>query len=230
MSGCMNEPKKTKKQNTVSKCLVFGASGMDASLARGYYAENEPKLVLCADGGLCNARKAGLRPDAVIGDADSGGEAETESAVNIRLPREKDISDLQACLDYGLDQGASDFVLFGCSGGRPDHFLANVFLLEYLFRNSARGVLADEFGEIYFHAPGTRTFRDPGGFRYLSVLALSGEVTGVTLEGLKYPLCNAVLRRASTLGLSNEPLDGMPASVHTECGDALIIRSRDPIP
>ena len=48
-------------------------------------------------------------------------------------------------------------------------------------------------------------------------------VTGVTLEGMKYPLSEAVLANTFPLGVSNEVFAGTQASVTVRQGLALMI-------
>ena len=86
--------------------------------------------VLCADGGIRCAALAGFAPDFYIGDGDSGGSAQGLPA--ILLPAEKDLTDLQAACEAAIDQGASNLILTACTGGRQDHHLANLQLLETL--------------------------------------------------------------------------------------------------
>ncbi len=228
MSECITTPVKSPDTANKPVCLVFGSAEIkNPGFIFGYIPADCSYRVLCADGGLKNALSAGLRVDAVIGDGDSGGIDCPEGAACVRLAREKDMTDLQACLDYGLSAGMDSFVLFGCTGGRLDHFIGNVFLLEYLSLKGAKGILADELNEIHYHLPGTITFEKCGDFAYLSVIALDSVLSGVTLEGLRYPLDNATVLRSETLGISNEPVGSVPVSVSTQKGAALIIRSRD---
>jgi thiamine pyrophosphokinase len=59
----------------------------------------------------------------------------------------------------------------------------------------------------------------------LSLLALSEEVSGVTTDGLVYPLANANLRQGPTLGLSNEFV-GSRASVTVKRGRLAVVHAR----
>lgn len=228
MSECTRTQGKSHGMANKPVCLVFGSAEMtDHAFVSRYIPEDGNYIVLCADGGLSNAQRAGLPVHVLVGDGDSGGTDCPEGAQCIRLPREKDQTDLQACLEYGLHEGMRDFVLLGCTGGRLDHFFGNVFLLEYLCAKGARGMVADACNEIRYLPPGDMTFADNGGFSYLSVIALDRSVSGITLEGLCYPLVNATVLRGQTVGISNEPSGEKPVRVHTEQGAALIIRSRD---
>ena len=50
-------------------------------------------------------------------------------------------------------------------------------------------------------------------------------VVGVTLEGARYPLQDAVLTRGDTLSVSNEPA-GPETRIRIGCGRVLLIRSQ----
>lgn len=56
----------------------------------------------------------------------------------------------------------------------------------------------------------------------VSLLPLSAQVTGVTLQGVKYPLRQATLVAGSTLGISNE-ITIPPVSVEVRSGLLLIV-------
>ncbi len=55
---------------------------------------------------------------------------------------------------------------------------------------------------------------------------MNGKVTGVTTEGLYYPLWDATLEFGTTWGVSNE-FAGETASVSIKEGLLLVIKSRD---
>ena len=57
---------------------------------------------------------------------------------------------------------------------------------------------------------------------YLSLFAVGGEVSGVTLTGLKYPTKDAVLTSDFPLGVSNE-FTGVPASISFSKGTLLVV-------
>ena len=60
----------------------------------------------------------------------------------------------------------------------------------------------------------------------MKLLPFSEEVTGVTLEGFKYPLLDDTLKRFCTLGVSNEIVEEN-AKVQLEEGILVVIESRD---
>jgi len=92
-------------------------------------------LVVAADGGWDKAEAVGLRPDLLVGDADSLPEAlfTTLAAQGVaveRSPADKDESDAELALLAAIRRGAVHVSILGALGGkRFDHSLANVGLL-----------------------------------------------------------------------------------------------------
>lgn len=203
--------------------LILGSAPFgDGGFLRPYLAAGE-WMVLCADGGIRNARAAGLKPDLLIGDWDSGGAPDPDVSC-ITLPAEKDMTDLQAAAEQALSLGCRELLLCGCTGGRLDHTASNLVLLEWIARRGGRALLLDPDNEVRFLAGGRLLLENRPPYRYLSVIPLDEMVENVTLRQVKYPLEHAVLTRGDTLSVSNEPRGGVQEII-TGSGRALLIRS-----
>ena len=72
---------------------------------------------------------------------------------------------------------------------------------------------------------GSRTVKGAAGDS-VSVFPLAGPATGVTLEGMGYPLTNASLEPGDTLGFHNE-LVGGEAKVSVESGALLVVQETE---
>lgn len=179
-------------------------------------------LVICADGGTRCAAAAGFPVDAYIGDSDSGG-IPPAGAKQVLLPTEKDLTDLQAAYEYARDLGIRRMVFTACTGGRQDHHIANLQLLEQAWRDGVDAAIWDEDNEICYLQNGTVEIPH-GGFHYFSLLPLDRELTGVTIRNAKYNVENFSVLRGDTRTVSNETV-GRPATVTVEQGAAWIIRS-----
>lgn len=198
-------------------CYVVGAMSLSLSLrpcpAPGDY-------VIAADRGYDSLMAYGVNPDLVVGDFDSLGEVPNHPNV-IQLPAEKDDTDMVFALRQGLDLGYRRFVMLGGVGGRLEHTLGNLQLLDWLASQGAQGFLAGEKTVATAVRNGTLTF--PAAMSgYLSVLCNSGTARGVTLRGLKYPLERYTMTGSFPLGVSNQFL-GRPASVSVEDGCLLLL-------
>lgn len=179
-------------------------------------------LVIAADGGYGHLLRWGLGADLVVGDFDSGPAPEHPRL--IRLPREKDETDMAAAVVLGRERGYRLFHLYGGLGGLLDHTLANLQLLCGMAARGERGFLLDD-GVVVTAIQNTAFRLPPGPRGRVSVFAQGGPARGVTLTGLRYPLENAALSDTFPLGVSNETTGG-PATVGVEAGRLLIIYPR----
>ena len=197
-------------------CVIFGAG--QAFSPRKRFSKDD--LIIAADGGYATAINAGLSPDVVIGDFDSG-EMPTDTAAHvIKLNRDKDDTDMLAAVKLGLRRGYNTFVIYGGTGGRPDHTFANIATLAYLNAYNARGYLIDENsvatvitdGEIKLPKTAHGT---------VSVFAYGGAAEGVTLKNLSYELTDAELSPEYPIGVSNATTQ-KPAVISVKQGALLV--------
>ena len=198
-----------------SCCWIVGAGDFSPY----GFAPKSNDLIVAADGGSVHLKQTLFKPDVVIGDCDSSA-CPTEGAEIIRLPAEKDDTDMLAAIRLGLVRGFPCFRIYGGTGGRMDHTLANLQILNFLTKHDARGLLVGS--DITFTAitDGALLF-DEASVGLLSVFAQGGTAYGVNLEGLKYPLTNATISSYCPLGVSNE-FTGVPARVSVGFGTLLI--------
>ncbi|MBQ7625207.1 MAG: thiamine diphosphokinase, partial [Clostridia bacterium] len=140
----------------------------------------------------------------------------------IVLPREKDDTDTVFAAKEGLKRGFKSFLLIGCVGKRLDHTAANVSLLLMLDKAGARALMLDDYSEM--EIAGEKKVFIPDTFPYFSLLALFGDVGGVTVKNAKYPLDNAEIKCDYQYGVSNEVIPGKRASVSVKKGRLLLIK------
>lgn len=187
-------------------------------------------LAVAADGGYKNAELLGVSVSYLIGDFDSfeGGEPEAtvpRSTEIIRVPAEKDATDTQLAVTLALEKGADEILLIGGLGGRLDHTLSSLSILESLDKNHVHAVMTDGQNRVRF-IRSTSYLIARSEYRYLSLIAVDETVKGVSIEGCKYPLKNARLERGFQYAVSNE-LTGNCALVSVKKGGIYIIESRD---
>lgn len=207
--------------------LIFAAAPeTDYSYIRAFLGEHPDALIACADGGLRHARALGLHPDFMISDCDSMPETEGDEV--IRLKPEKDDTDTQSCLREVFRRGCREATLVCATGGRIDHMLANLSLLEEAREMGGRLTILDSCNRIVLHEGGREKFIMPSAYRYFSIVPLDAVLTGVTIENAKYPLENGRVTRAGMVSISNEAAPGSSFAVTIEKGAALIIFAHDP--
>lgn len=159
-------------------------------------------LLICADAGYRRAQAYGMQPDVTIGDFDSLGTL-PEGGEIIRLPVEKDDTDMVVCLAEGRRRGYDEFIVAGALGGRFDHTLACLQCCADAALRGERVWLCDRQNRVTVLPPGEYAFEKMPG-RKLSFLAYTPEVTGVTLTGTAWELRSAALTHTYPLGCSNE--------------------------
>lgn len=197
------------------KGLIFGAAPCaDWSFLQEYRAW--PELVIAADGGVHSARHAGFSPTVYVGDSDSGG-APGAGMYAIPLPEEKDLTDLQAAYEYARSQGVTELILTGCTGGRLDHHLSAMSLLERAAREQIHAVMLDPENRVEFLLPGSYS-KATHGYQYFSLIPVSRCLRAVTITGAKYPLKDHDVFRGDSLTVSNEFRgDGVTVSFTDGC-------------
>ena len=182
-------------------CYIVGAGDFTS---RGL-APAEGDLLIAADGGYDWLRQSRLTPDFLLGDLDSLGVLPSLPAKTklLRYPVEKDDTDTALALEEGWNRGYRSFALYGCGGGRPDHFMANLQTMARYAKQGARICLTDPSYDVF--ALHNETMELPLRPRntLVSVFCHGNEARGVTLEGLQYPLHDAALTCDIPLGVSN---------------------------
>lgn len=192
---------------------------------------NAEDLVIAVDGGLPRLLEAGIEPDLLLGDFDSLEEkyrpyldSQNQAFPDkvLRLPCEKDDTDTVYAARVCLERGFRDIFIYGALGGRLDHTIANVQTLAWIFGQGGRGSL---IGKKTFATVlrGEKIILPESYEGTFSLFALDERVSGVTLEGMKYPLSEAELTNTFPLGVSNEVTAGRRAAVTVREGLALMI-------
>lgn len=198
-------------------CCVVGAGDF---FPRMLPSRRAGDLLIAADGGYDHVRKLGLEPDFVVGDFDSLA-APPDRAGVLRLPKEKDDTDMLAALRMGVAKGYREFRLYGGTGGRMDHTVANLQCLVWLARQGLHGALYGERWTAEAVTDGALTF-GPERRGFLSVFSQGDRAEGVWLKGLRYPLSDAVLTHDFPLGVSNE-FTGVESTISVKAGTLLVI-------
>lgn len=197
-------------------CYIVGAGTF---YDRGF-TPGAGDFVIAADGGYRTLLERGTPMDLVVGDFDSMGFRPDHPKV-VDLPVEKDDTDTMAAIRLGWDRGYRTFRLYGGTGGRVDHTLANLQSLVWLSARGGRGFLVGENWTAAAITDGSMDF--PADRRgTLSVFCQGDRAEGVTLEGLKYPLKDAVLTCDFPLGVSNS-FTGVESRVSVEKGTLLLV-------
>lgn len=185
----------------------------------------EIDFIIGVDGGLKHLDNLGYKPNVMIGDFDSAMYEEYHDkwpeVEMMRFNAEKDMTDAELAFSYINDDRFSDVIAIGAFGGRLDHLLGNIFLLEHY----PKVMFLDAHNRAkLLEGPIERNLIKRSGF--LSLIPISERVEGVCLKGFKYPLEDVVLRRGSTWGISNEFTDE-EGYIRFKSGKLLVVISED---
>jgi thiamine pyrophosphokinase len=189
-------------------------------------------LVVAADGGARYALAAGIVPDLIVGDMDSLGEdlareMEARGAKLERHPVRKDKMDGHLAVLAASERGATAADFLCAAGGK----FGAVFALPHILLAAERmglqcKVVSDHVGMFVIEA-GSRTLQGSPQDS-VSIFPLAGPATGVALEGMEYPLQNAILKPGDTIGFHNELISN-EARISVCEGALLVVQeTRDP--
>jgi len=199
-------------------CYIVGAGDFSPERFRPETGD----YIIAADAGYRHLMRIGAEPDLVIGDFDSLGAA-PEGGNVIVCPVKKDDTDTLIAVRRALDMGFSKIMIFGGTGGRLDHTLANIQTLRFAAERGAEAFLFGEGFVLTVLIGGTLRFSGySGGF---SIFSLGDRARGVWERGAKYPLADAEITCDFPLGVSNE--FGAPGTEISVGKGALVVYWQD---
>lgn len=157
-------------------------------------------MIIAADSGYIAAEKLHVTPTVYLGDFDSAPIPQANAEVLV-LPTEKDDTDTMFACKLAIKRGATELLILGGTGGRADHFISNLFMLEVLHETGVAVTLTDGENTLRIIQDQTVFLQNKGG--YFSLFGLT-ECT-VSLSGCKYPLDSCILPKANpSFAVSNE--------------------------
>ena len=169
-----------------------------------------------ADGGYAYAKEFDIPLKHVLGDFDSGEKPDLSNV--LVYPSEKDETDAELALRLAIKEEYNEIWLIAPFGGRLDHTVANLSLLETAKRAGVSLKLYDGKNLTYLLEQGTRIIQK---YQYVSFFPWDQTAT-LSLKGFKYPLDRYYLTRSKPIGISNEPLRDLSA-VEVHNGTVLCI-------
>lgn len=214
------------------KCTIISGGHIDDVFAVEWLKQNKYDLLIAADSGMNFLYRNNLVPNVIAGDFDSVDSASLEwfSGMDeieiLRLNPVKDDTDTEFVIREAIRRGAKEITILGATGTRLDHVFGNMHLLGIGFEQDVKIQLVDAHNRIRMICGEIEIKKEEQFGDYISLLPIDGTVTGVTLEGFKYPLKNAVISSFSSLGISNEIVDDK-ARIKIEKGVLLMMEARD---
>lgn len=182
------------------------------------YKPGKNDLIVGVDGG-CKAIKS-YQIDIAFGDFDS-----LQGPVNAKrvfhYPRQKKETDLELAIESLKDE-VDEIIIYNATGGRLDHFMANLRLLERF--NNIEITLIDELNEISLLKDGVYIINKDTEYKYFSLIPCIDSI--VSIENALYKLTSGIVRRTDTYTVSNQVLDeDVKITIHE--GRMFLIKASD---
>ena len=214
------------------KFLIVSGGSLNKEFVTKVVGQGRYDRILAADSGMNALYAVAVTPDIIIGDFDSADKKilaffqQNKEIDFCTLNPEKDDTDTEFAIRESIRRGADSITIIGGTGTRLDHVLGNISLLGIGLEEGVRMELLDAHNRICMidHSVTLKKKEQYG--NYLSLIPYNGNVTGVTLKGLKYPLHDYTMGGFNSLGISNEIVDD-EASIELTSGQLLVIESRD---
>ncbi|MFA9375136.1 MAG: thiamine diphosphokinase [Lachnotalea sp.] len=215
------------------KTLIISGGQIDIEFLKQFVAEKDFEKIVGVDKGIETCYKCNITPTILMGDFDSAKneilkhyEVDTNLEILYFTP-EKDDTDTQMAIKWAIDIGSTQIAIIGATGSRIDHLLGNIQCLCNPLKKNIECYLIDRNNKIMLINHSITIQKDEQYGTFLSLLALTNEVTGLTINGFKYPLSNYTLtNQAGGFGVSNEIVDEI-AEIIFQTGILIMIQSRD---
>lgn len=195
--------------------------------------ETEADIWIGVDKGVLTLISKGIIPTHAFGDFDSVTAKELaiiEEKVNDlhQYKPEKDETDMELAVNWAIEQSPEKIRIFGATGGRLDHFFANIQLLIHpiLHGNNLSIEIIDQNNIVFLKGAGSYNLCKDPLFKYISFIPITAEIQSLTLKGFKYPLINRHIPLGSTLCISNELINDC-GNFSFSTGILMVVRSND---
>ena len=177
-------------KNIMPQPVVILAAGIFPQHPYAKKALLDANTVVCCDGAAEKLLTLDVEPHYIVGDLDSVSE-ETKKRFSDRLHyvESQETNDLTKAVNFCVEQGVSRVTILGATGLREDHTLANISLLAD-YADMLEVLLITDYG--VFTAIKKTTVFDSFPGQQVSIFSLTPQ-TRITLNGLKYPLHEAML-------------------------------------
>lgn len=236
--------------------LIITGGNLDIEFAEAYIKTLSFDKVFAVDKGLEYADCLELLPDYIVGDFDtvkrdvlSKYEKMIQTGECFALieqhPAKKNATDTELAARRAIELHPDSITIIGATGSRMDHFLMNVGVLLQIENNGISGQIVDANNRIRLldaAIQNDRTkakqsyavrmvihkdeFLTDNRKKYLSVIPMSPEVKGLTMEGVMYPLSDKTITQGDTLTVSNQITENQ-ACIYLKTGRILVIESAD---
>lgn len=212
------------------KTLIITGGKINKNFAKKYLKSNKYDIIIAVDKGLETIDYLKLQPQYVLGDFDSVNtkileKYKKQNIKIIKLNPEKDLTDTHSAIDLALKLKSTEITILGAIGTRLDHTMANIHILKQALDKNIKAKIVNEKNEIELINKEIIIKKDDN-YKYVSIIPLTTNVTGITIEEMKYIINDYTLSIGDSLGVSNEQID-KEAKISIKTGILVVIKSKD---
>ncbi|MCK5780502.1 MAG: thiamine diphosphokinase [Psychrilyobacter sp.] len=184
----------------IKKAIIFLNGELNINSSFYKEIDYESYDIYCADGGSNHSYNLGLTPKLILGDLDSASIEVIEYYKKLgvkfmKFPTSKDLTDGELILDL-VTSKYNEVLVLGGLGGRSDHFLTNLNLLE-----KYKNIVFEDENEILFNVDKNKKIEGQKG-QTISLIPKT-DIKGLTLKGFLYSIDNINISRRSSRCMSN---------------------------
>ncbi len=212
--------------------MIISGGTIDDTFVLQMLNEVQAEYVIGVDKGLECLYRNQVLPTHIVGDFDSVKPElvefyEKQTQVPIRkFKPEKDASDTEIALHLAIELGAEKVWIFGGTGSRLDHVMANIQILKIALGHGIKAYLQDTNNRISLAEKEVKLCRKDSFGDYFSVFPFGGIVEDISIEGAKYPLSHYKLCPNSSMCVSNE-LQEDEVKITFTTGTVILMETRD---
>ena len=192
---------------------------------------------IAVDGGLRIADQLQVPVDYIVGDFDTIEASildkykeksilKEHGTKIIEFQPEKDDTDSEIAIRLALTLEPKEIIIFGGTGTRLDHTMANIHLLKLALDKNIKATIIDSCNKIYLINQACHLEKSKVSGNYISLLPLTTTVTGITLKGFKYPLYQKTIEIGTSLCISNEIVEDI-ATIEFDKGILIVYETAD---
>lgn len=208
------------------KTVLIVANGKRNSKKFTKELTKKADFIIGVDGGAGTLIQYGIDMNIAIGDFDSIDpglfkKLRGKSIQIEKFPEDKDLSDTELAVRFAMKNNFDNFILNGMLGKRTDHTLFNLSVLIYLLKKKKKASITEENEEIFITDNIINLNTNIGDI--ISIYPVTMKALILQAAGLKYSLKNRIIKKNSTLTLSNIAISNK-ISVEVKNGTVLILK------
>ena len=216
------------------KTVIISGGRIERDFALSFLKQEAFDQIIAVDNGLKFLYENQIRPTWIVGDFDTAApelveyyQRQTDIPIH-RFNPVKDSTDSQIAIELALELGSSEITILGGTGTRLDHVLGNIQSLMLARKKGVSCIILDAYNRIRLMDGVVHLKKSEQYGKYVSLLPLTTEVTGVELRGFKYELTDYTFTSTGSagLGVSNE-ITAEIAEIRIKTGIFVLIESRD---